>query len=129
MAQSKKNQKGRTGVYVLHRDYIFRSRRHGKEADLPQPVNGEARCYIVAADYDMDPIPYRTPDDIRLVIGKEIAGSGWRLYGEDIDALVEYYQGSFEDFYGVVAELNSSIAAIERRGSAVGIEALALALA
>ena len=106
------------GLYIFHPDGYFRARRQVNETDLPQPVNGEARCYIVPATAKIEPIPYRGREDLERVIRAEFEanGRGYLPVGE----YVTYYEGTAKDYEGVVATLKKSISAVDNRG--VGIE-------
>lgn len=125
MAQSKKTAKTELGVYVLGADMIFRSARRGMETDLVLPgPNGDARCYIIAADTDMDPIPFRTEEDVRNVILAEMRATGFVWHKKDIDDLVHYYaHETWEDYTGAASSLFASINAVNNRGRG-GWEAL-----
>lgn len=107
-----------SSLCIFHSDGFFTARGKSVEGDLPQPVDGEARCWIVAADVDMEPIPYRSRADLEHVIRSEfhVAGQGYLPVGE----YVEYYTRTAKDYEGVVSELKKQINEAAARG--VGLD-------
>ena len=101
------------GLYIFHPDGYFRARGQNVEADLPQPVNGEARCYIAAASVD-EPVPYRSRSDLRAVIASEFAatGQGHLPVGEWVD----YYCDTWASYTNRASELKRSLTEIAARG-------------
>lgn len=116
-------------VYKIGADMIFRSRVG--EADLPQPVGGEARCYIMAQHGKSDPRPYRNRADLEDVIAEEMRAipteNRWWDPRTGLRELVDYYEDSWESYAARLAKLNAQINAIERRGGSLDVFALALA--
>lgn len=105
------------GLYIFHPDGYFRARNKYTEADLPQPVGGEARCYIAAASVDMEPLPYRSRNDLHEVIASEFAATGQDL---PVGEWVEYYSDTWASYTNRVSELKRSLTEIAARG--VGLD-------
>lgn len=105
------------GLYIFHPDGYFRSER-GTEADLPQPVDGEARCYIAASSVDAEPVPYRSRADLRDVIASEFAATGQSYL--PVGEWVEFYSDTWASYTNRVSELKRSLAEIGARG--VGLD-------
>ncbi|WP_422001944.1 hypothetical protein [Roseovarius mucosus] len=108
-------------TYVIERDMIFKSTPRLTEADLPQPIDGVARCLIVAADGDSDPRPYRNRADLEEVIREEMRAANVRWYQKDVEELIDYYQQTWEDMSRNLQALNSSLSAVARRGRQFGL--------
>ncbi|MFD0909517.1 hypothetical protein [Ruegeria arenilitoris] len=130
MAQSKKSAPdGTNALYLMDANFIFRHCLRNAETDLPQPVDGEARCYIAPRYGSMIPTPYRGPDDLRSVIYRtKMATGAWWMTDADVEELVDFYSETWEDYAGRLARLNKQINDINRRDSS-GLEALCFALA
>lgn len=118
MAQ-KRSGNSKLGVYVIGPDMIFRS-RSGHETDLPQPINGEERCFLVAANGNSEPRPYRARHDLEDTIREEMKANGIKWFPEDFEALVEYYEDTWESYTNLASALKASINKIEERGRNLG---------
>ncbi|WP_121631428.1 hypothetical protein [Tropicibacter alexandrii] len=118
-------------VFKIGADMIFRSQQG--EGDLPQPVGGEARCYIMAQHGKSDPRPYRNRTDLEEVIAEEMRAipkeSRWWDPRTGLRELVEYYEDTTESYAGRLAKINAWNNEIDRRGGDDGLYSLAAALA
>lgn len=106
------------GLYIFHPDGYFRLSGKNNEADLPQPVGGEARCYIAAESVVMKPVPYRSRNDLREVIASEFAASGRSFL--PVSEWVDYYCDTWASYTNRVSELKKSLTEIAARG--VGLD-------
>ena len=110
------------GTYIFHRDGFFRSATRHTEADLVLPKNGEARCYIAAADVEMDPIPFTCWRDVAFVVRAEMDATGAHL---PFGALVDYYATeTWENCTNKVSAIKKSIREAEARGDGIDVFSL-----
>jgi len=106
MAVAKRRAKiGGLGVYTLTAAAIFISST-GYEADLPQPCDGKAACWITSDSADIL-IEYDGPDALEAVIFAHFQAVGWGYV--PVDPYAEYYQKTWEDFTNVVASIKRGI--------------------
>lgn len=101
-------------IYIFDAGF-FRSRVGAREADLPQPVDGAARCKIRPLHAGMEPILYRSRDDLEHVVRAEFEAIGATHL--PVGDYVEYYTRTKDDYVGVVSELKKSINEASARGA------------